>query len=171
MSRWPQRSWRRPSACRRRRRAEFCCRRLTTDAAQRATRLAVRRYFQGHRGRPRGLQPWPGSGSRRPWPACGTRASFFNYHVHTTHSTSRGRRAVCLCCSHSLLVLSNPNLLEYFWNLSIHLTPRPDVGEGGECVPHLRPINRNQRGTALVRTRGAGPKPHQPSGLSEVQVE
>jgi len=42
MSQWPQRSWRRTSAWRRRRRAEFCCRRLTTDAAQRATELARR---------------------------------------------------------------------------------------------------------------------------------
>ena len=81
MSRWPQRSWWRPSPCRRRRRAEFCCRRLKAGAAERATRLAVRRGFHGHRGRPRGLQSWPGSGSRRPRPACGRRASFLNIHV------------------------------------------------------------------------------------------
>ena len=46
MSQWPQRSWWRPSACRQRRQAEFCCRRLKAGAAERATRLAVRRGFQ-----------------------------------------------------------------------------------------------------------------------------
>ena len=88
MSRWPQRSWWIPSACRRRRRAEFCRRRLKAGAAERATRLAVRRGFQGHRGRPRGLQSWPGGGWRRPWRACGRRASFLNIHVPMTHATS-----------------------------------------------------------------------------------
>ena len=47
MSRWPLRTWWRPSACRWRRRTEFCCRRLKAGAAeQRATRLAVRRGFR-----------------------------------------------------------------------------------------------------------------------------
>ena len=87
MSRWPQRSWWRPSACCRRRRAEFCCRRLKAGAAERATRLAVRRGFHGHRGRPRGLQSWPGGGSRRPWPACGRQTSFLNVHDRMTHAT------------------------------------------------------------------------------------
>ena len=49
MSRWPQHSWRRPSAWRHGRRLEFCCR-LKAGAAERATgaRFAVRRGFQFH---------------------------------------------------------------------------------------------------------------------------
>ena len=61
------------------RRARFCRRQLKAGAAERATRLAVRRGFHGHRGRPRGLQSWPGGGRR---------ASFLNIHVHMTHATS-----------------------------------------------------------------------------------
>ena len=90
-SRTPQCSWWGPSACRRRRRARFCRRRLTAGAAERATRLAVRRGFHSHRSRPRGLQSWPGGGSRRPWPACGRHTSFLNVHVQMTHATSRTR--------------------------------------------------------------------------------
>ena len=48
------------SACVQRRRAGFCRRRLIAGAPQRATRLAVSQGFHNHRGRPRGLQSWPG---------------------------------------------------------------------------------------------------------------
>ena len=73
------------------RRARFSRRRLTAGAAQRATRLAVRRGLQGHRGRPSGLQSWPCGRSRRPRRACGGRAIFLNNHVpmRMTRATSR----------------------------------------------------------------------------------
>mgnify|MGYP006144665197 CR=1 FL=1 len=48
-------AWRRRRPGPRRRRAEFRCRHLKAGAAERATRLAVRHGFHGHRGRPRGL--------------------------------------------------------------------------------------------------------------------
>ena len=72
------------------RRARFCRRRLTAGAAERATRIAVRRGFQGHRGRPRGFQSWPGGGCRCVWRACGRQTSFLNIHDRMTHATSRG---------------------------------------------------------------------------------
>ena len=75
------------SPCVARRRAGFCRRRLIAGAPQRATRLGVRRGFHAHRGRPRGLQSWPGGGSRRAWPACGRRSRFLNIHVPMTHAT------------------------------------------------------------------------------------
>ena len=51
------------------------------------------RLAQGHRCRPWGHQAWPGGGWRRPWRACGRRASFLNYHVHTTHATRQALEA------------------------------------------------------------------------------
>ena len=89
MSRWRLRYESLPKVLRRGRRAGFCRRRLKAGAAQRATRLGVRCGLHGHRGRPRGLQPWPCGRSRRSFRACGRRASFLNIHVHLTHATSQ----------------------------------------------------------------------------------
>ena len=61
------------SCSRRCRAARFCRRRLTSGPAARATAVPGGCGLHGHRGRPRGLQPWPGGGCRRAWRACGGR--------------------------------------------------------------------------------------------------
>ena len=78
----------RPQVYAARRRARFCRRRLTAGAPHRATRLALRRGFHDHRGRPRGLQFWPGGGCRCAWGPSGTDFAKLKNHVRTTHATS-----------------------------------------------------------------------------------
>ena len=82
------RAVRHQTASRRRRRARFCRRQLTSGPAPRATAVPGGCGLHDHRGRPRGLQPWPGGGCRRAWRAFGGRATFLNIHVPMTHATS-----------------------------------------------------------------------------------
>ena len=56
--------------------------------------------IQGHRGRPRGLQSWPGGGCRRAWRPGGRQTSFLNIHEHMTHAT----RAVILTAVHAVFI-------------------------------------------------------------------
>ena len=92
----------------------------------------MRRGFHGpaHRGRPRGLQSWPGGGSRRPWPACGRQTSFLNVHEHMTHATSRrcfDERLARARTSKTATGLPPHSIASTVKGLAEHVYPRPEV--------------------------------------------